>query len=157
MDAIWGTTSNGIPQAVTIHKSSEVPTSSSVDIFAIVHALLDRVNGCARPTRFLTLLTLCPARRSVETFTRLYLWSRFEICNNNQPFPSMSQSQSIRWVEQKPDNNCQVTRIVTKRFVQFFSPLCICNSYMSGGEYLCNKIEITLSPWMKLGTRKLGS
>ena len=40
---------------------------------SIVHALLDRVDGCARPTRFATSLTLCHARRSAETFTRLSL------------------------------------------------------------------------------------
>ena len=50
------------------------------------------------------------------------LMSHFEIHKNNKPYSSMPQSQSIEWVEQKPDNNCQTTRIVTKRFVHFFCP-----------------------------------
>ena len=50
------------------------PTAcTSVDTFAIVYALLDRVEGCARPTRFLISLTLCPAQRSADTFTQLSL------------------------------------------------------------------------------------
>ena len=44
------------------------------------------------------------------------LRSHFEIHNNNKPFSSMSQSQSIGRVKQKPDNNCQTTRIVTESF-----------------------------------------
>ena len=31
--------------------------------------------------------------------------SHFETRNNNKRFSSMSQSQSIGWVKQKPDNN----------------------------------------------------
>ena len=45
--------------------------------------------------------------------------SHFKIHNKNKPFSSMSQSQSIEWIKQKPDNNCQATRIITKSFVQF--------------------------------------
>ena len=36
---------------------------------AIDHALLDCIDGCARPTRFATSLTLCPARRIAKSFT----------------------------------------------------------------------------------------
>ena len=39
----------------------------------------------------------------------------------------MSQSQSIGWVKQKSDNNCQTIRIATKSIVQFFfstQPIC---------------------------------
>ena len=49
------------------------------------------------------------------------LWSHFEIHTNNKHFSSMSQSQTITWIKQKPDDNCQTTRIVSKSFVQFFS------------------------------------
>ena len=35
-----------------------------VDTFAIVHVFLHRVDRYARPTRFATSLTLCPARKS---------------------------------------------------------------------------------------------
>ena len=47
--------------------------------------------------------------------------SHFKIHNNNKHFSSISQSQSIGWAKEKPVNNCQTTRIVTKSFVQFFS------------------------------------
>ena len=46
---------------------------TSIDTFAIVHALLDHVDGCARPTSSATSLTLCPAQRSAETVNRLSL------------------------------------------------------------------------------------
>ena len=77
---------------------------------------------CGILTRFTTSLTLCPAQRSAEMYT---WWSRslrsnFEIYNNNKPFPSMSQSQSIGCVKQEPDNNCQTTRIVANKIL--FSP-----------------------------------
>ena len=51
---------------------------------------------------------------------------RFEIHNNNKLFSSMSQSQSIVWVKQKPDNNCLITRILTKNIVLFFLTLQVC-------------------------------
>ena len=71
--ASWRTASNGILKAVTLHNSLSTTTCTSVDIFAIVHAVLDRVDGHSRPTRIATLLNLCPAQRSAETFTRLSL------------------------------------------------------------------------------------
>ena len=77
-DASQGTASNGIPQAVTIHNSLK-----SVDTFAIVHTLRDRVDGCARPTRFATSVTLCSAQRSPRNFHSIVsLYSHFEIYNS---------------------------------------------------------------------------
>ena len=49
-----------IYQTVTIHNSLSTTACSAVEIFAI-------------GTRVLTSLTLCPSRRSAETFTRLSL------------------------------------------------------------------------------------
>ena len=87
------------------------------------YALLERVNGCARHpdadcalTRFVSRTKKCRNFHSIVS-----LRSNFEIHNNNKPFSSMSQSESIGWVKQNTDNNCQTTRIVNKRFVQFFS------------------------------------
>ena len=48
------------------------------------------------------------------------LRSHFTIHNNNKPFSSMSQSQSIVWVKQKQYNICQTTNIVTRTFIKFF-------------------------------------
>ena len=64
---------NGNLQPVTIYNSLLTTACPSVGIFAIVHSLLDRVDGCARHRRFETSLTLCRARRSAELFTRLSL------------------------------------------------------------------------------------
>ena len=97
---------------------------TSVDNFAIVHALLDRVGGCARyPDKVCDLAhSLCAPHEEVLKFSlEVYLRSHFEIHNYYKPFSSMSQSQSIGWVKQKPDNSCQTTRIVTKNFAQFFA------------------------------------
>ena len=94
---------------------------TSLDTFDIVHALLDRVDRCAW-TYFVTSFTVCPARRSAETFARLFLCGTIlKYTTITSLFSSMSQSQSIGWVKQKPDNNYQITRIVSKGFVQFFS------------------------------------
>ena len=72
-NASRGTASNGIPQVVAIHNSLSTTACTSVDNFAIIHALLNRVVGYANPVKELiaTLLTWCPARRCTETFTRL--------------------------------------------------------------------------------------
>ena len=72
-DAIRETASNGILQAVTNHNSLSTTACMSADTFAIVHVFFDRLDDCARPTRLATPLTLCPARRSAETLTRLSL------------------------------------------------------------------------------------
>ena len=50
-DVIRKTASNGILQAVTTHNSLSTTACTSVDTFAIAHALPCRVNGCAKPTR----------------------------------------------------------------------------------------------------------
>ena len=55
----------------TIHNNLSTTACTFVDAFVIVYALLDRVECCAKPTSFVTLLTLHPARRSAENFTRL--------------------------------------------------------------------------------------
>ena len=102
--------SNAIPQAVTIHNSLSTTACASVDTFAIIHAPLNRVDGCARHPEIVCDLTHFVSLRS-----------DFKIHNNNKSFYSMSQSQSIGWVKQKLDNNYQTTRIVTKDFVTFFS------------------------------------
>ena len=64
-------------------------------------------------------LTLSCMKKYRKFHLIVSLWSHFEIHNNNQPFSSMWQSKSIRKVRQKPDNNCQITRILTKSFIQF--------------------------------------
>ena len=75
-------------------RSTSLSTTAcmSVDTFANGHALLDRIDGVRIPTRFAISLSLCPAQRSAETFTRLSLRSHFEIHTNNKPCSSMSQS-----------------------------------------------------------------
>ena len=123
---------NGIQQAVTIHNSLSTAACTPVDTFAIVYALLDCVDDCVRHLDKVCDLTLCSTRKNAETSTRLSLCgafhsiislrSHFEIHNNNKGFSSMSQSQSIGWVKQMPDNNCQTTGIVSKSFIQFFPP-----------------------------------
>ena len=70
---IRGTASNGISQTITIHNSPSTTVYTSVDNFGTVHALLDRVDACARPSRFASSLTLYLARRSAKTFIRLSL------------------------------------------------------------------------------------
>ena len=78
-DAIRETASLGMPferQLAGCHSrdNSLLTTAcTSVDAFAIVYALLDRIDRYARPKRFATLLTFCPARISAETFIRLSL------------------------------------------------------------------------------------
>ena len=47
-DVIRRILSDSIPQAVTIPNSLSTTAYTSVDTFAIIHALLDRVDGCAR-------------------------------------------------------------------------------------------------------------
>ena len=53
-DAIRESDSDDIPQAATIHSSLSTTACTSVDTFAIFHALLDCVNDCARLTRSVT-------------------------------------------------------------------------------------------------------
>ena len=107
-------------------KSLSTTACTSVDTFAIAHALLDRVDGCVRPIKFVLTYSLCvqrfvPFYKKCRNFHLIIsLWDHFEIRNNNKPFSSMSQLQSIRSVKQKSDNNYRTTRIVTKCFVQFF-------------------------------------
>ena len=48
-NAIEGTASNGILQAASIHNSLSTTPCTSIDTFAIVHALLDCVDACAGP------------------------------------------------------------------------------------------------------------
>ena len=89
--------SNGIPQAVTIHISLSNTACTSVDTFAIVHALLDRVDSCARqPDKVCDLTHLVSRTKKCRNFQLIFsLRSNFEIHNNNKSFSSMSQSQSI--------------------------------------------------------------
>ena len=117
-DAIRSSPSNDIPQAAAVHSSLSTPACTSVDTFAIVHALLDRVDGVIRhpdkisdPTHFVAHTKKC--RNFVEPFCDH---------NKNKPFSSMSQSQSIEWVKQNSDNNCQTTRIIIKVLFNFFRP-----------------------------------
>ena len=114
--------SNDIQQSVTIHNILSNTACTSVDTFAIVHALLDCEYGCAKPTRFVTSLALCLARKKCRNFHSIVsLRNHFEIHNINKSFSSISQSQRPVWVKLKPENNCQTTRITTKCFINFFS------------------------------------
>ena len=79
-------------------------TKQYIDTFAVVHALLDHVDVCTRPTRFEISLNLCPAKKCKNFPSIFFLRSHFEIRNNNKPFCLMSQSQSIEWVKQNLDN-----------------------------------------------------
>ena len=58
-----------------MHNSLSTTACTSDDIFAIVHALLDRVDDCARPPMFLISLTLYPAK-SAETLTHSHIENR---------------------------------------------------------------------------------
>ena len=105
-DAMRETASNGITQTVTIYNSLSTTAWTSFGIFAIVHALLDRVDGCARPTRFATSLTFVSRTlRSADTFirlslcgvilkytkiTNLYLW-----CHSYRASSGLNKSQII--------------------------------------------------------------
>ena len=133
--------SNGIPQVKHFLKwhpaSKAVPQIASFKLSwsrSLDHCLHVCWNLCHRPcaswlhrpvvrdtpTRFATLLTLCPARRGAETVS---LQSHFKIHNKNKPFSSMLQSQSIECVKQKLGNNCQTTKIATKLVLShFFEP-----------------------------------
>ena len=88
-----------------------------------------RVDGCERHpdkvcgiTHFVSLMKKCRNFHSIVS-----LRSHFEIHNNNKYFSTISQSQSIGWVKQKPDNNCQTIRIITK-ILFFFSAHSVCRS-----------------------------
>ena len=118
-DAIRGTASNGIPQAVTTHNSLSTTACTFVDTFTIFHVLLGRVDGCARPTRFTTSVTLCSVRRSADISTRLSLCGAI-FTLNKKTFSLMSQPQSTGRLSKRriimPNS-----KIVTKSFVQFLS------------------------------------
>ena len=74
LDDIRGAALNGILQGVMSYNSLSTTACTFVDTFTIVHELLNCADRCARhPIRFVTSLTLCPARRSAETPTRLSL------------------------------------------------------------------------------------
>ena len=64
-NAIRCSHSNGIPQAAPIHSSLSTTACTSVDTFAIVHALFDRVDGYAKPARF-TPHSLCVSHKEVQ-------------------------------------------------------------------------------------------
>ena len=81
-----------------------LPDMHVCDSFALTHALFGRVDT---PTRFVTSLTLCPARRSAESFTQLSLCGSILKYIMITPFSSMSETQIIGWVKQKPNNNCK--------------------------------------------------
>ena len=106
------------------HNSLSITACTSVDTFAIVHAFFDRVVGCSRhPNKVCDLTHFVSRMKKCRNFHCIVsLGSHFEIHNNNEPFSSISQSQNVGWVKQKPDNNCQTTRIVTMSFVHFFGP-----------------------------------
>ena len=113
--------SHKLPRSTTVFRP--LPACLLTHTPALLHALLDRVDGCARhPDKACDLTHFVSRTKKYRIFHSIVsLQIHFEICNNNKPFSSMSQSQSIEWVKQKPDNNYQATRIVTKNFVQLFS------------------------------------
>ena len=87
-NAIRSSPSSGFPQAVAIHDSLSTIACTSIDIFAIVYALLDRVDGCARHrdkicdlTHFGSCTKKCRNFHSI-----ISLQSQFEIRNNNNLF-----------------------------------------------------------------------
>ena len=118
------TASNDIPQSATIYNSFSTTTCTYVDTFDIVHELLDCIYGCAKHPDKICDLTLFVSRMTkYRNFPSIVsLRSHSEIHNNNKSFSMMSQSQSIGWVKQKPGDNCQTTRIVTKCFVHVLGP-----------------------------------
>ena len=83
----------------------------------------DYDDSCARhPDKVCKLTHFVSSTKKCSNFHLIVsLRGHFDIHNNNKPFSSMSQSQNIKWVKQKPDNNCKATRIVTKSLVPFFS------------------------------------
>ena len=115
--------SKNVQTAVTIHHSLSTTVCTSVDTFPIVYAILDSIDGCARhPDKVCVLSHFVSRTKKRRNFHSIVsLRSHFEIHNDSKPFSSMSQLQNIAWVKQKPNNNCQTTRLVTKIFVQFFS------------------------------------
>ena len=76
--------------------------------------------------------------------------SHFETHNNSKPFSSMSQSQSIEWVKQKPDNNIQRTRNVTNSLFIFFGLPWICRISI---KFLFQR-SATLLPYIKKSESK---
>ena len=112
--------SNSVSQAVTIHNSLSTTACTTVDIFAIVYTLHVRVDACARHpekdcelTHFVSLTKKCKNFHSTGS-----LRSHFEIQNNGQPFSSMSYSQSIVWVKQKPNNPMSI-HYFPEKFIVF--------------------------------------
>ena len=112
-----------------IHNSLSTAACTSVDTFAVVHALLDRVDGYARhPDKVCDFTHFVSRTKKCRNFKSIVpLRSHFEIHKNNKPFSLISQSQSIKWVKQKPDNNCQTTGIIVNMsFVNIFSARPVC-------------------------------
>ena len=108
-----------------IHNSLSTTACTSVDTFAVVHALLDRVDGYTRhPDKVCDLTHFVSRMKKCRIFFHsiISLRSYLKIHNSNKPFSSKSQSQSNGRVKQKPDNNCQTSRIVTKILFNFFDP-----------------------------------
>ena len=91
------TASHSIPQAVILHNSRSITACTSVDTFNIVPALLDRVDGCARHPHKICGLThlLSHTKKCSNFYSIVSLRGLFEIHNNNKPFSSMPQSDSI--------------------------------------------------------------
>ena len=103
-----------------MHNSLSTITYTSFDTFAMVHALLDRVDGCARhPDKICNLSHFVSRTKKCRNFHSIVSAEPFWYIQQ-QIFFFKSHSQSIGWVK-KPDNNCQTTRIVSKSFVHFFS------------------------------------
>ena len=104
------------------HVYQRLLTSLWLRLLSHLYALLDRVDSCARPTRFVTSLTLCPARRRADSFTRLYLyWAILKYTTIPNVFLRCHSHRALGWVKQKPDNNCQTIRIMIRSFFFNFS------------------------------------
>ena len=97
-------------------------------------ALLHRVDGCDKVcdlTHFAISLTdtVCDLTHFVSRTKKcrnchsiVSLRSNIEIHNHNKSFSFMSQSQSVGWVRQNPNNNCQTTSIQLKVLFTFCGP-----------------------------------
>ena len=112
--------SNGVPLLATIHNGLSTTACTSVDTFAIVHVTVVQrhPDKCCDPTHSVSHTKKCRDFHSI-----FCLRNHFEIHNNNIPFSSMSELQSIGWIKQKLGNNCQTTRIVTiKVYFSLFRP-----------------------------------
>ena len=108
-DVIRGTAWNAIPQAVTIYNSLLATAWTSIDTFAVVHAFIDRMDGCARHSNKVWDLThfVFSMKKHRNFHLIVSPLSHFEIHYHNKHFSSMSQSQSIGWAKQKLDNTAR--------------------------------------------------